>query len=109
VTGQEGSTGSNGDETTGVPDRATVVRLIQDVLAQRSPNLDPEQFTEDQLLEAVGMDSLDLINVLATYEERWGVQFGADETDPGRFGTIAGLTDALLARARAQSRGREHS
>lgn len=59
-------------------------------------DIDPEKVTEDATLDALGIDSLDMTEVVCAIEDEFGIEFGEpDGIDT--VGQLVGYIDGLNA------------
>ncbi len=54
------------------------IDVIRDVLSENL-SLDPEKVTEDATVESLGIDSLDMVELICEVEDRCGIDFGEPE------------------------------
>lgn len=54
------------------------IDIVRDVLVENQ-DLDPEAITEDAVIEDLGIDSLDMVELICELEERLDVDFGEPE------------------------------
>lgn len=54
------------------------IDVIRDVLVENL-NLDPEKITEEATVESLGIDSLDMVELICEVEDRCGIDFGEPE------------------------------
>ncbi|HIS40029.1 MAG TPA: acyl carrier protein [Candidatus Aphodovivens avistercoris] len=54
------------------------IDTVKDVLAENL-DLDKDQITEDATMEALGIDSLDMMELICDLEEKCGIEFGEPE------------------------------
>ena len=52
--------------------------IVRDVLVENQ-DLDPEAITEDAVIEDLGIDSLDMVELICDLEEKCDVEFGEPE------------------------------
>jgi acyl carrier protein len=77
-----------------------VTRTLDDVLSLRGR---ASAFTRDtHLLGAIPeLDSMAVVTLITTLEERFGIVVGDDEIDGATFGTIGSLADFVSAKLTA--------
>jgi acyl carrier protein len=73
----------------------TFERLAQ-ILARRY-KLDPARLTPDQRLDALGIDSLGMVEILFFIEEEFGVHLPSEGASFGTLGEAAQYIDGLMA------------
>lgn len=74
---------------------AEVIRIVIDALhAQNQSN----SIGPDTRLDALGLDSLNVVDVLLGIEESFGIGADDEEIEPETVETIASLTDFVLTR-----------
>ena len=54
------------------------IDIVRDVLAENL-DVEPEAVTEDATLESLGVDSLDMVELICDIEERCEIDFGEPE------------------------------
>ncbi len=54
------------------------IEIVRDVLVENL-DLDPASITEDATLESLGVDSLDMVELVCDIEERCEIEFGEPE------------------------------
>jgi len=81
----------------------TTLERLTRILEQRY-KLDAAQLTPDQPLEALGIDSLGMVEMLFFIEEEFGVHLPSEGITFATLGEAAKYVDALVA---AQKGGRE--
>ena len=54
------------------------IDTVKEVL-QENLDLDPEEITEESTFETLGIDSLDMVELICDLEERCGIEFGEPE------------------------------
>lgn len=54
------------------------IDIVRDVLVENQ-DLDPEAITEDAVIEDLGIDSLDMVELICDIEERCEIDFGEPE------------------------------
>lgn len=64
-----------------------VKKIVSDILAKRT---DVSSLKEDDNLSALGLDSLDLVEVMLEIEDQLGIEFDSNE-----IGDVATLGDVL--------------
>ncbi len=73
---------------------ADLRRVILEELINVAPDLDPEDIgDEDHLMDDLGIDSLDFVNLLSALQKRLGIAL--PEIDYPRLTSIAALTKYL--------------
>jgi acyl carrier protein len=80
---------------------AGVAEIVNERLAQRRLPSDPAPAAD---LQAIGLNSYDVISVLLAVEQRYAISFNDDDVTPANFQTIqsiARLTALVLARPAA--------
>jgi acyl carrier protein len=78
---------------------STLERLSR-ILVQRY-KVDPARLTRDQPLDALGIDSLGMVEMLFFIEEEFGVHLPPEGMTIGTVGEAAGYIDELMAAQRA--------
>ena len=66
------------------------IDTIKEVL-QENLDIDPETVAEDSTLESLGIDSLDMVELICELEERCDIEFG----EPEGIDTIGKLVDYI--------------
>ena len=66
------------------------IDIVRDVLVENQ-DLDPEAITEDAVIEDLGIDSLDMVELICELEERCNIEFG----EPEGIDTIGKLVDYI--------------
>jgi len=74
----------------------STLEILQDLLIEDYA-LTREQLREDAPLEALGVDSLGLVELMFRVEDRFGVQIPGDPPDMQTLGDVARFVDALVA------------
>ena len=69
------------------------IDIVRDVLAENQ-DLDPEAITEDAVIEDLGIDSLDMVELICDIEDQYEVDFG-EPTDLVTIGDIVEHIDSL--------------
>lgn len=69
------------------------IDIVRDVLVENL-DLDPEAITEDATLETLGVDSLDMVELICEIEERCDIDFG-EPTGIETIGQIVEHIDSL--------------
>ena len=69
------------------------IDIIKDIL-QEKLELDPASLTEDATFESLGVDSLDLVELICEIEDRLGIDFG-DPEGLATLGDVAKYVDSL--------------
>ncbi len=69
------------------------IDIIKDIL-QEKLELDPAALTEDATFESLGVDSLDLVELICEIEDRLGIDFG-DPEGLATLGDVAKYVDSL--------------
>jgi acyl carrier protein len=78
---------------------ATIVEAIA-----RMSSKDPARLTEDtQLFLELGMDSVDILELLMNLEDELGIEFGADTLDQRNLETMGTLTAYVTDQANDQA------
>jgi len=80
---------------------AGVAQIVNDRLVQRRLPIDPPPVAD---LQAIGLNSYDVISVLLAVEQRYAISFNDDEVTSTNFQTIqsiARVTALVLARQAA--------
>ena len=54
------------------------IDIVKDVL-QENLDIDPEEITEESTFETLGIDSLDMVELICDLEERCDIEFGEPE------------------------------
>ena len=54
------------------------IDIVRDVLVENQ-DLDPEAITEDAVIEDLGIDSLDMVELICDLEEKCDIEFGEPE------------------------------
>ena len=54
------------------------IDIVRDVLVENQ-DLDPEAITEDAVIEDLGIDSLDMVELICDIEDAEGIDFGEPE------------------------------
>ena len=78
----------------------TTLERLSRILVQRY-KLDPAHLTPEQPLDALGIDSLGMVEMLFFIEEEFGVQLPSEGMAFGTLGEAAGYVDRLLAAQKA--------
>lgn len=81
--------------------RAEIIQQIKTVLAHDlDSNLREEQISEEiSLFEGgLGLDSVNLVELIALLEKRFTIQFQDDELNPERFSTVATMADSVAGK-----------
>jgi acyl carrier protein len=81
--------------------RAEIIQQIKSVLAHDlDSNLHEDQISEDiSLFEGgLGLDSVNLVELIALLEKRFTIQFQDDELNPERFSTVATMADSVAGK-----------
>lgn len=74
----------------------------EDVQAIFTDALEVDVPTEiDNLLDSGHIDSLTLVDLLLELEERYGVEFAADDLDPEHFSSVEAIADLVNRRRSA--------
>ncbi|MDE2051100.1 MAG: acyl carrier protein [Gammaproteobacteria bacterium] len=74
----------------------TTLERLSRILAQRY-KLDPARLTPDQPLDALGIDSLGMVEMLFFIEEEFGVHLPSEGVALGTLGNAAKYIDGLIA------------
>lgn len=74
----------------------TTLERLSRILAQRY-KLDPARLTPDQPLDALGIDSLGMVEMLFFIEEEFGVHLPSEGISLGTLGDAAKDIDELIA------------
>jgi acyl carrier protein len=85
------------DYTAAVPDREQIASSIREVLLSSWPSrFSPDQLRDDAALgeSGLGLDSVEIVEVVLACEERCGVHADENLFEPARM-TIGGITDHL--------------
>lgn len=69
------------------------IDIVRDVLTENL-DVEPEAVTEDATLESLGVDSLDMVELICDIEERCEIDFGEPE-DITTIGQIVEHIDSL--------------
>ena len=69
------------------------IDIIKDIL-QEKLELDPASLAEDATFESLGVDSLDLVELICEIEDRLGIDFG-DPEGLATLGDVAKYVDSL--------------
>ena len=69
------------------------IDIVRDVLVENQ-DLDPEAITEDAVIEDLGIDSLDMVELIRDIEDQCEVDFG-EPTDLVTIGDIVEHIDSL--------------
>ena len=69
------------------------MEIIKDIL-QEKLELDPAALTDDATFESLGVDSLDLVELICEIEDRLNVDFG-DPEGLATLGDVAKYVDSL--------------
>lgn len=69
------------------------IDIVRDVLVENQ-DLDPEAITEDAVIEDLGIDSLDMVELICDIEDQYEVDFG-EPTDLVTIGDIVEHIDSL--------------
>ncbi len=69
------------------------IDIIKEIL-QEKLELDPASLTEDATFESLGVDSLDLVELICEIEDRLGIDFG-DPEGLATLGDVAKYVDSL--------------
>ena len=72
-------------------------RAVREILAEITHSEDSLRETTDTSLDALGIDSAGMIELLFALEDRFSIEIGEDEVAPENFESISSLM-ALLAR-----------
>ncbi|WP_165043914.1 acyl carrier protein [Adlercreutzia sp. ZJ138] len=64
----------------------TTIEQIKELL-QENLNIDPEQVSDDSTFDSLGIDSLDMVELICELEDRLDVDFG----EPDGLETVADL------------------
>jgi acyl carrier protein len=79
-----------------------IMQTVKDYIVEKYlPGQDPRELTEQTPLITSGiLDSLGVLELVAFLEARYGIEFAADELDPGRLNTLESI--AQLVRAKSE-------
>lgn len=69
------------------------IDIVRDVLVENQ-DLDPEAITEDAVIEDLGIDSLDMVELICDIEDQCEVDFG-EPSDLKTIGDIVAHIDSL--------------
>lgn len=72
------------------------MRRIVEILSEIRPEIDPNAV--DAFLESGSLDSLDLLSLVATMEEKFGVVIDGAELVPDNFSSLAAI-EALISKS----------
>ena len=64
-----------------------IIDTIKDILVEKL-ELDPEKLTEDATFESLGIDSLDLVELICELEDKLDIDFG----DPEGLATLGDVS-----------------
>jgi acyl carrier protein len=76
---------------------AATERVVREILSEIALTDDCLRAPGDMTLDAIGVDSAGMIELVFALEDRFSIQIGEDEIDPGNFQSIESLT-ALVVR-----------
>ena len=71
----------------------TTIETIKDILNENL-DIDPESVVDDSTFESLGIDSLDMVELICELEERLDIDFGEPE-DLTTFGELVAYIDGL--------------
>jgi acyl carrier protein len=82
-----------------------ITQTVKDYILERYlPGQDPRELTEATPLIKSGIfESLAILELVAFLEARYGVEFTADELDPGRFETLESIAQLVRAKVEVQT------
>lgn len=69
------------------------LEIVKNVLSENL-DINPETVEADSTFESLGVDSLDMVELICDIEEQCGVDFGEPE-DLGTVGQLVGYIDSL--------------
>lgn len=69
------------------------IDIIKEVLSENM-DIDPALVTEDSTIESLGIDSLDMVELVCEMEDRMGIDFG-DPENLNTVGDVAAYADSL--------------
>ncbi len=68
----------------------TTLEIVKEVLSENL-GIEPEEVSEDSTLDSLGIDSLDMVELICEIEERCEIEFG----EPEGIDTISDLIDHI--------------
>ncbi len=69
------------------------IDIIKEVLSENM-DIDPEKITAESTMDSLGIDSLDMVELVCELEDRMGVDFG-DPENLNTVGDVAAYADSL--------------
>ena len=80
------------------------IDTVKEVLVENL-DLDAEAITEEATLESLGIDSLDMVELICDLEEKCDIEFG----EPEGIDTVSGPRKGPLVSTRKREHGHEHA
>lgn len=69
------------------------IDIIKEVLSENM-DIDPEKITAESTMDSLGIDSLDMVELVCELEDRMGIDFG-DPENLNTVGDVAAYADSL--------------
>ncbi len=69
------------------------IDIIKEVLSENM-DIDPEKITAESTMDSLGIDSLDMVELVCELEDRMDIDFG-DPEDLNTVGDVAAYADSL--------------